>query len=195
MTVIPRRKSSLPDSMSSPIAATAIIAMAVATEPRAAPSTQATPLAITLLPGGSVSDWAEEYFRTPGRFITDNLITMQGLEQGTLATLRSCNCTDFDLAAARGEGYRLIDDGRGGHGRSVTMGGAKSKIMGAAGAIAGLFHAASAHAQEFADPAGSGVLVSAVRWLEGTLLGTIATVIAVTAVATVGFMKIGRAHV
>src|SRR3546814_16299894 len=107
---------------------------------------------------------------------------MPGLEQGPLATLRSCNCTDFDLAAARGAGYRLIDDGRGGHGRSVTMGGAKSKIMGAAGAIAGLFHAASAHAQEFADPAGSGVLVSAVRWLEGKLLGTIATVIAVIAV-------------
>src|SRR3546814_1827254 len=128
MTVIPRRKSSLPDSMSSPIAATAIIAMAVATEPRAAPSTQATPLAITLLPGGSVSDWAEEYIRTPGRFIPDNLITMPGLEQGPLATLRSCNCTDFDLAAARGAGYRLIDDGRGGHGRRVTMGGAKSKI-------------------------------------------------------------------
>src|SRR3546814_14423889 len=94
---------------------------------------------------------------------------MPGLEQGPLATLRSCNCTDFDLAAARGAGYRLIDDGRGGHGRSVTMGGAKSKIMGAAGAIAGLFHAASAHAQEFADPAGSGVLGSAVRWLEGTI--------------------------
>src|SRR3546814_4242003 len=127
MTVIPRRKSSLPDSMSSPIAATSIIAMAVATEPRAAPSTQATPLAITLLPGGSVSDWAEEYIRTLGRFIPDNLITMPGLEQGPLATLRSCNCTDFDLAAARGAGYRLIDDGRGGHGRSVTMGGAKSE--------------------------------------------------------------------
>src|SRR3546814_950487 len=78
--------------------------------------------------GGSVSDWAEEYIRTPGRFIPDNLITMPGLEQGPLATLRSCNCTDFDLAAARGAGYRLIDDGRGGHGRRVTMGGAKSKI-------------------------------------------------------------------
>src|SRR3546814_20201955 len=81
------------------------------------------------------------YIRTPGRFMPYNLITMPGLEQGPLATLRSCNCTDFDWAAARGAGYRLIDDGRGGHGRSVTMGGAKSKIMGAAGAIAGLFHA------------------------------------------------------
>src|SRR3546814_8806830 len=112
------------------------------------------------------------------------------LEQAPRPTYLSCNGTDLDLAAARCAGYMLNDDGRGGHGRSVTMGGAKSKIMGAAGAIAGLFHAASAHAQEFADPAGSGVLVSAVRWLEGTLLGTIATVLAVIAVATVGFMML-----
>lgn len=66
----------------------------------------------------------------------------------------------------------------------------KSKIAGWAGGIAGLFYAATAHAQEIADPAGSGVLVSAVRWLEGTLLGTIATVVAVIAVATVGFMML-----
>nr|WP_261294330.1 TrbC/VirB2 family protein [Sphingomonas hylomeconis] len=41
-----------------------------------------------------------------------------------------------------------------------------------------------------ADPAGSGVLVSAVGWLQGTLLGTIATVVAVIAVASVGFMML-----
>ncbi|MGK6321306.1 TrbC/VirB2 family protein [Sphingomonas sp. DT-204] len=40
------------------------------------------------------------------------------------------------------------------------------------------------------DPAGSGVLVSAVRWLEGTLLGTVATVVAVIAVASVGFLML-----
>lgn len=46
-------------------------------------------------------------------------------------------------------------------------------------------------AQEMAgDPAGSGVLVGAVRWLEGTLLGTVATVVAVIAVAVVGFMML-----
>ena len=46
-------------------------------------------------------------------------------------------------------------------------------------------------AQELAgDPAGSGVLVGAVRWLEGTLLGTVATVVAVIAVAFVGFMML-----
>jgi type IV secretion system protein VirB2 len=40
------------------------------------------------------------------------------------------------------------------------------------------------------DPAGSGVIVSAVRWLEGTLLGTIATVVAVIAVASVGLLML-----
>jgi type IV secretion system protein VirB2 len=49
----------------------------------------------------------------------------------------------------------------------------------------------TAHAQDsYSDPAGSGVLVSAVNWLQGTLLGTIATVAAVIAVATVGFMML-----
>ncbi|HWT12971.1 MAG TPA: TrbC/VirB2 family protein [Allosphingosinicella sp.] len=41
------------------------------------------------------------------------------------------------------------------------------------------------------DPGGSGVLVAAVLWLEQTLLGTIATTIAVIAVATVGLMMLG----
>jgi len=45
------------------------------------------------------------------------------------------------------------------------------------------------------DPEGSGVLVSAVSWLQGTLLGTVATVVAVIAVATVGFMMLtGRVN-
>jgi len=41
-----------------------------------------------------------------------------------------------------------------------------------------------------ADPAGSGAIVGAVRWLEGTLLGTIATVVAVIAVASVGLLML-----
>lgn len=53
-----------------------------------------------------------------------------------------------------------------------------------------LFFATKARAQDLADPAGSGVLVSAVRWLQGTLLGTVATVVAVIAVATVGFLML-----
>ena len=50
---------------------------------------------------------------------------------------------------------------------------------------------AAAQAQgTLSDPAGSGVIVAAVRWLEGTLLGTIATVVAVIAVATVGLLML-----
>lgn len=40
------------------------------------------------------------------------------------------------------------------------------------------------------DPEGSGVLVNALSWLQGTLLGTVATVAAVIAVAAVGFMML-----
>jgi type IV secretion system protein VirB2 len=58
-------------------------------------------------------------------------------------------------------------------------------------ALASIFLAAPASAQDsYADPQGSGVLVSAVNWLSGTLLGTIATVVAVIAVAAVGFMML-----
>lgn len=45
-------------------------------------------------------------------------------------------------------------------------------------------------AASIGDPAGSCVIVSAVRWLEGTLLGTIATVVAVIAVASVGLLML-----
>lgn len=41
-----------------------------------------------------------------------------------------------------------------------------------------------------ADPAGSGAIVSAVRWLQDTLLGTVATAVAVIAVASVGFLML-----
>ena len=58
-------------------------------------------------------------------------------------------------------------------------------------AFATLVASAPAAAQDsYSDPQGSGVLVSAVNWLQGTLLGTIATVVAVIAVASVGFMML-----
>jgi len=41
-----------------------------------------------------------------------------------------------------------------------------------------------------ADPAGSGPIVAALGWLEGTLLGNVATAVAVMAVAAVGFMML-----
>lgn len=40
------------------------------------------------------------------------------------------------------------------------------------------------------DPQGSGVLVNAVTWMQDTLLGTIATTVAVIAVAMIGFMML-----
>ena len=48
---------------------------------------------------------------------------------------------------------------------------------------------AAAHAQG-ADPAGSGPIVAALGWLQGTLLGNVATAVAVMAVAAVGFMML-----
>lgn len=57
--------------------------------------------------------------------------------------------------------------------------------------IFGGLNSAPAYAQDaYADPSGSGVLVSAVNWLQGTLMGTVATVVAVIAVASVGFMML-----
>ena len=47
-----------------------------------------------------------------------------------------------------------------------------------------------AGAQELADPQGSGVILGAARWIQGTLLGTAATVAAVVAVAVVGMLML-----
>ena len=41
-----------------------------------------------------------------------------------------------------------------------------------------------------ADPQGSGPIVAALGWLQGTLLGNVATAVAVMAVAMVGFMML-----
>jgi type IV secretion system protein VirB2 len=60
--------------------------------------------------------------------------------------------------------------------------------------LVGLFSliaALPASAQDsYVDPQGSGPIVNAVAWLQGTLLGTVATVVAVIAVAVVGFMML-----
>ncbi len=57
-------------------------------------------------------------------------------------------------------------------------------------AMSALLWSGAAAAQELADPQGSGAIVGAVRWLQGTLLGTVATVVAVIAVATVGLLML-----
>lgn len=50
--------------------------------------------------------------------------------------------------------------------------------------------AGAAQAQDLADPQGSGVIIGAARWVQGTLLGTVATVVAVIAVAVVGLLML-----
>lgn len=65
------------------------------------------------------------------------------------------------------------------------------RVRNIGGFIASVAWASVAQAQDLGgDPAGSGVIVGAVRWLQGTLLGTVATVVAVIAVAVVGFMML-----
>ena len=49
---------------------------------------------------------------------------------------------------------------------------------------------ASSPAAAAADPQGSGPIVAALLWLQGTLLGNVATAVAVIAVAMVGFMML-----
>jgi type IV secretory pathway VirB2 component (pilin) len=47
-----------------------------------------------------------------------------------------------------------------------------------------------------ADPPGASAVVAAVAWLQGTLLGTIATMVAVIAIASVGLMMLsGRVNI
>lgn len=57
-------------------------------------------------------------------------------------------------------------------------------------AIASLLMMSGTANASFSDPAGSGPILGAVQWLQGTLLGTVATVVAVIAVASVGFLML-----
>lgn len=62
------------------------------------------------------------------------------------------------------------------------------KIVKATVALAAAAMPTAAFAQ--ANPQGSGPIVSALSWLQGTLLGNVATSVAVIAVAMVGFMML-----
>ena len=69
----------------------------------------------------------------------------------------------------------------------------KIKRLHRTAAAAGAISAASrpAWAQAIvADPAGSGPILGALQWVQGTLLGNLATTAAVIAVAAVGFMML-----
>ena len=74
-------------------------------------------------------------------------------------------------------------------GRSVGRG--RSLLAAAFATISIFVRAVPAWAQDsYSNPAGSGPIVSALAWLQGTLLGTVATVVAVIAVASVGFLML-----
>jgi len=55
---------------------------------------------------------------------------------------------------------------------------------------AALFPSAAFAQAAGANPAGSGPIVAALGWLQGTLMGNVATAVAVIAVAMVGFMML-----
>lgn len=65
-----------------------------------------------------------------------------------------------------------------------------SRVSKSAGALSLMLFPSVAYAQQSADPQGSGPIVSALGWLQGTLLGNVATAIAVMAVAAIGFMML-----
>jgi len=56
-------------------------------------------------------------------------------------------------------------------------------------ALLALLSPTAAMAQS-ANPRGSGPIVAALAWMQGTLLGNVATAVAVMAVAAVGFMML-----
>ena len=64
----------------------------------------------------------------------------------------------------------------------------KSQFLGLVASISAL--PLSVHAQVTTNPQGSGPIVAALNWIQGTLLGSVATAIAVMAVATVGLMML-----
>ncbi|MEQ7874293.1 TrbC/VirB2 family protein [Sphingomonas sp. ASV193] len=74
----------------------------------------------------------------------------------------------------------------------TRSGGIQPRLLVLAASILGT--AEPAHASQV-DPQGSGVFVSALNWMQGTLMGTVATVAAVIAIAVVGFMMLsGRVN-
>jgi type IV secretion system protein VirB2 len=74
---------------------------------------------------------------------------------------------------------------------AMERGVAKSRLFAALASIRGAMLTTPAWAQAgYVDPAGSGPIVGAINWIQGTLLGTVATVVAVIAVAVVGLMML-----
>ncbi len=75
--------------------------------------------------------------------------------------------------------------------KNLMIGGSMQSICAALCPTTAMIWSTAVAAQAgFDDPAGSGPIISAVRWLEGTLLGTVATAVAVIAVACVGMLML-----
>ena len=67
----------------------------------------------------------------------------------------------------------------------------RSPPFGAVAATMALFAAGAANAQSTQlDPSGSGPILNAVNWLQGTLLGNVATALAVIAVGATGLLTL-----
>lgn len=68
-------------------------------------------------------------------------------------------------------------------------------LIAAKASAAPLYLAGSLDGGGTSDPQGSGPILAALTWLQGTLLGNVATAVAVIAVAMVGFMMLtGRVN-
>ncbi|CAN5192590.1 TrbC/VirB2 family protein [soil metagenome] len=66
---------------------------------------------------------------------------------------------------------------------------ARLRVLTAVGCLAMLASTAQAQSTQL-DPQGSGVILNAVTWLQGTLLGNVATALAVIAVGATGLMML-----
>lgn len=184
-----RRTLTRPASVISPIEATAITAIAVAALPRKLAFNHATAEISGDVPCASISEIP------PGAYVarsTSEVISITYISADALTTAHkiigaSCGIAELSL------------------GKSITTAIACRRIIYcecnslsklAKGRIGSIVTAlltlapTIAQAQELGDPAGSGAIVSAVHWLQGTLLGTVATVVAVIAVAVVGFLML-----
>lgn len=76
-----------------------------------------------------------------------------------------------------------------GGGRKVIREITRSRTLGLAGLIGAVAGAARAQSVQL-DPAGSDVILNAVTWLQGTLLGNVATALAVIAVGATGLLML-----
>ncbi len=74
--------------------------------------------------------------------------------------------------------------------RKTSVARAPSLTLGAAVALAFSVPGQAAAQVIASDPRGSGPILAAVNWVQGTLLGNVATAVAVIAVAIVGFMML-----